>query len=82
MDTSIKQIEPFLVDAKEAGRLIGVSRTHFLEMEKSGRVGPESINLSCSVQRRFKRWKLSDLRIWADCGCPSRREWEERRKIS
>jgi len=82
MNIARKEVEPFLVDAQEAGRLLGISRTQFLELVKSGRVGPESINLGCHAKRQFRRWKVAELRQWVNCGCPSHREWTERRKIS
>jgi len=81
MDIPVKTIEPFMVDAKEAGRLLGISRTQFLALDKSGRLGPQCINLGNGSKNQCRRWKVIDLRQWADRNCPSRREWAERRKF-
>jgi len=80
MDTLTAQIEPFLVDAKEAGRLVGVSRPQFLALDKSGRIGPQSINLGNGCRNQCRRWKIAELRQWAAWSCPSRREWLERKE--
>ena len=75
------QVHSFLVDAKEAGRLIGVSRSQFLALDKCGRLGPQSVNLGYGVQRQCRRWNVNELRKWTEHRCPSRREWIEGEKI-
>jgi predicted DNA-binding transcriptional regulator AlpA len=77
MDAVIKEIEPFLVDAEFAGRLIGVSRTHFLRLDRTGRLGPSCIKLG-----RCRRWSTSQLKEWMSSGRPSRRAYmlRQRRK--
>jgi len=64
-------MSPALVDAEEAAAVCGVSRSHFLAMDKSGRLGPRAIKLG-----RSSRWSADELRDWARAGCPPRIEWE------
>lgn len=75
-------MDSFLVNAKEAGRLIGVSRSQFLVLDKSGRLGPQCVNLGYGARRQCRRWNTNELREWTDCGCPPRQEWMERRKLN
>lgn len=76
------QVHSFLVDAKEGGRLIGVSRSQFLALDKCGRLGPQSVNLGYGSQRQCRRWNTDELRNWVNSDCPTRREWTEKRKIN
>jgi len=64
-----------MCDAKEAGRLLGVSRTQFLALDKIGRLGPQCVNLGYGAKRQCRRWNTGELKQWAACNCPTRREW-------
>lgn len=75
-----KKSNPFLVDAKEAGRLLGISRSQFLAIDKSGRLGPESVNLGYGSKRQCRRWSVKELHQWTEHGCPGRQEWQNRIK--
>jgi len=70
--------ETFLVDAQEAGRLLSVSRTQFLSLDKSGRLGPVSVNLGYGAKRQCRRWRINELREWVEHGCTPRPEWLKR----
>jgi len=73
-------VEPFLSDAKDAGKLIGVSRSLFLQLDSNGRLGPESVSLGNGTKRQCRRWNTEELKQWADAGCPSRQEWRKRKE--
>jgi len=69
------QTESYLVDARESGRLIGVSRSRFLQMDQTGRLGPESVSLGNGTQRQLRRWNRLELLSWINADCPCRTEW-------
>jgi predicted DNA-binding transcriptional regulator AlpA len=73
-------MEMLLVGAQEAGKLLGISRSQFLALDKAGRLGPECINLGSGVKNQCRRWKTADLQEWVESDCPSRRVWTERKK--
>ena len=64
--------EPLLVDAREAARLCGLSRSSWLALRAQGRV-PRSIRLGRRVL-----WSTAELSAWVDAGCPVRDVWEAR----
>ena len=70
-------LEPLLVDAKEAGRLLGISPRHLAGMHSSGRLGPLPIALG-----RRRLWRTAELADWVDAGCPPRWEWCERQNVA
>lgn len=76
------QLYPYLVEPKEAGRLLGISRSQFLALDKDGRLGPQAVNLGYGAKRQCRRWNTDELSRWVSSGCPSRREWVEREKIN
>ncbi|MBA7614820.1 hypothetical protein ES703_22094 [subsurface metagenome] len=76
------QLYPYLVEPKEAGRLLGISRSQFLAIDKSGRLGPQAVNLGYGSQRQCRRWNTCELRNWANSGCPTRQEWAEKMKVN
>ena len=63
---------PALLDTEGAADLLGVSRRYLQQMDRSGRLGPQSIRLG-----RCARWSRAELEAWAAAGCPPRREWAE-----
>jgi hypothetical protein len=44
-ESNNNQLYQFLVEPKEAGRLLGISRSQFLAIDKSGRLSHQSVNL-------------------------------------
>lgn len=76
------QLDAFLVEPKEAGRLLGISRSQFLAIDKSGRLGPQAVNLGYGAKRQCRRWNTDELRNWVNGGCPTRQEWVEKKKIN
>ena len=71
---------PLLLDAEEASRMLGISRSNFYALLSSGRIGPEPINLGKRVL-----WKRTDLELWVENDCPNRQKWlliKEDRKIT
>ena len=64
-------LEPLAVDVATAARLIGVSRSHFLALEKQGFVGPRPIE---NFGKR-KLYSVEELRRWVAVGMPRRAEW-------
>ena len=69
-------IEPSLVNSGDAARLLGVSRAHFYRMLKSGRA-PGPVRLGGAV-----RWRLNELRAWADAGMPPLNRWRAMQGVS
>ncbi len=76
-EAQVKQVEPLLVGADAAGRILGISRRHFATMESDGKIGPMPISFG-----RRKVWKLSELKLWVDGDCPRRdsAEWKQIRE--
>lgn len=62
--------EPFLVNAAEAARLCGISRSLWWSMHSAGAV-PLPIKLSHRTL-----WRAEELRRWTESGCPSRAKWQ------
>ena len=59
------------VNAAQAAKILGISRTLLYQMNSSGRLGPMPIKLSS----RCTRWSVNELVQWVDAGCPARRQW-------
>ena len=73
MNTGTIQItlEPLAVNVEVAAKLIGVSRSHFLSMEKSGKIGPKPIE---GMGKRCL-YCVDELRRWTAAGMPRRADW-------
>lgn len=65
-------IEPLAVDSTTAARLIGLSRSHFLALEKTGKIGPAPIE---NLGKRCL-YSVDELRRWTASGMPSRSDWQ------
>ena len=61
---------PLLLTPEEAAQLLNVSRSHFLTLDKLGRV-PAPVRLGRAV-----RWRRHELERWIAHGCPPRNRWE------
>ena len=64
-------MEPELLNARQAAKLLGVSERHFWTMEATGRLGPALHRLG-----RCRRVSASELRAWIMAGTPSRERWQ------
>lgn len=60
---------PMLLDAREAARVCGVSRSHFLAMHSAGKV-PLPVRLG-----RRTLWRGAELAAWIEADCPARDRW-------
>jgi len=67
-------LPPLLVDAKTAAKLLSIGKTKFYELDRAGRL-PCPIRLGHAV-----RWNAAELAAWTAAGCPSRLEWEARKR--
>ncbi len=59
-------IEPLLVSAEDAARLVGISRSKWYQLYNEGRT-PEAIKID-----RRSLWRVSQLRDWVAGGCKPR----------
>ncbi len=62
--------EPLLVDAASVGAMFGISRNMVWKLHSTGRLGPLPVRLG-----RCTRWRLCELRMWVEAGCPTRDQW-------
>lgn len=58
------------VDAVRAGKLVGVSRAHWLRLVRTGRA-PAGVRLG-----RRRLWPVRELESWLAAGAPPRERWE------
>jgi len=73
--TEATQTEKLLLDAKEAARLCGVSRSLWFRLHSSGR---------CPLPVRLGRrtlWRRAELVRWVESGCPERLKWENLKRF-
>ncbi|MCK4340805.1 MAG: helix-turn-helix domain-containing protein [Phycisphaerae bacterium] len=63
-------VEPELLRAPQAAKLIGVSQSFFYSMIRTGKLGPMPLRLGGAV-----RWRKIELRKWVNAGCPPRARW-------
>lgn len=64
---------PILVSARQAAALLGIGLRTLRTWDAAGRL-PEPVRLSPGCVR----WRLAELREWADAGCPDRETWAAR----
>jgi predicted DNA-binding transcriptional regulator AlpA len=67
-------LEPLLVGAREAGRLCGRSEASWWRDHAAAHC-PRPVRLGGRTL-----WRVEDLRMWVELGCPSRSEFEARRR--
>ena len=66
-------MDSLLLSATKAAKLVGVARSTFYELHRTGFLGPEPVRLGkCSM------WSRSLLEDWVQAGCPVREEWLSR----
>ncbi len=68
-------LESIAVNARQAAALFGLSERAWRRANSAGLV-PASLKISGAV-----RWGLRELRLWAEAGCPSRAQWDARKKL-
>ena len=66
-------IEPLLADSETAAKLLGISKRHFLSMEKDGKIGP----LPVVYFGRRILWSVAELKEWVQQGCKNRDQWSQ-----
>ena len=71
MESKLKHIEPLLVGAVGAAKLVGVGKSLFYEMASTGRLGPMPISLT----GKKKVWLRKELECWCEHRCPPREQW-------
>jgi predicted DNA-binding transcriptional regulator AlpA len=69
MNADPQTIEPILVNATGAARLLSVSRSKFYQMNSAGLV-PMPIYLGGCA-----RWSIEEIRGYVRAGCPGREQW-------
>ena len=67
--------EPWLIDARAAAALAGVSKRTWLRLDQAERV-PAPVRLGRSV-----RWSRPELERWIELGCPARRRMPTRKGV-
>lgn len=70
-------IEPVLVDAGGAAKMLGISRTLLYQINSDGRLGPKPIRLG----NRCTRFVVAELKRWAESGCVSREQWLKEKAV-
>lgn len=68
--------KPQLLNIKEVAAMLHVSQRHLWRL-KAARKLPKPVKVGECV-----RWLLSDIEAWLSMGCPSRREFEQRKIAS
>jgi predicted DNA-binding transcriptional regulator AlpA len=70
----LHETETFLVNAREAARLCGISRASWYRLHSSGRC-PLPVRLGNRTL-----WRRQELEAWVKAGCPARQKWEDLKK--
>lgn len=70
----LSQPERLLIDAKEAARLLSLSKSTLYSCLSAGML-PKPVRLGRSV-----RWSLEELRDWVRAGCPPNERWERSKR--
>lgn len=73
--TGVAAEAPLVLDAREAARLLGISRSTFLKLHAAGKV-PMPVRFGRAV-----RWRREEMNEWLAAGAPSRARWLELVKV-
>lgn len=65
-----QDVKGFLIDTKQAAKLLAVSPRTVWQMENDGQM-PAAIRIG----GRAVRWGYEELQAWVNAGCPRRSEW-------
>ena len=74
-DADLQTLEPILVNATGAARLLSISRSAFYSKLSAGLI-PPAIYIGDSP-----RWSVEDLRLWVKSGCVSAEQFAAMRVI-
>jgi hypothetical protein len=66
------RLKPLLVPAKTAAAICGKSLRTWRTWDALGLI-PRPVRI-----KRSTLWRLDELKLWTDAGCPARQEWELR----
>ena len=77
-NVSVK-IEPVLVGLEDLAAMLGLSASTIKQMDRSGRLGPISIQVQ-TIKRRL--WRVDEVRAWAQAGFPIREKWQKLKELS
>ncbi|MGD0572332.1 MAG: helix-turn-helix domain-containing protein [Sedimentisphaerales bacterium] len=69
MTADLQTLEPLLLRADQAARLLGISRSAFYSKVSSGLI-PPAIYIGDSP-----RWSVEELKSWTQNRCPSAERW-------
>ena len=61
--------------AKDAARMLGISRAQFWKLPSAGKV-PLPVRLGSKAPR----WSVAELSAWLSAGCPDRQTWQRIRE--
>jgi hypothetical protein len=70
----IVRIEPIFVGIEDAAAMLGISVTTFKDMDRVGKLGHLPVHIN-TIRRRL--YAVSELRQWAEVGCPIREKWQK-----
>lgn len=72
MDITTTPIDPGKLEsaAKDAARLLGISRAQFWKLHAAGKLPPPVY-----LGTKAPRWPADDLRAWLRAGAPDRQAW-------
>ncbi|TKJ32305.1 MAG: hypothetical protein CEE38_23395 [Planctomycetes bacterium B3_Pla] len=66
-------IKPQLLKVKEVAAILHVSQRHLWRLKAAGKL-PKPVKVGECV-----RWLLGDVEAWLEMGCPSQRQYENRK---
>jgi predicted DNA-binding transcriptional regulator AlpA len=77
MDTHATPLDAdrLAVTARDAARLLGISRAQLYRLHSSGRLPPPVY-----LGTKAPRWSVAELRAWLAAGCPDRQAWRRLRE--
>ena len=64
-------ITAFVVEARIAAQLCGVSRSTWFALKAAGRI-PRPVRIG-----RRTLWRVDEIKAWLDAGCPPLHRWEQ-----
>lgn len=70
-----KTVAPIAVNADDAAAMFGLKAKTWRRLNSAGEI-PNALTIGGSV-----RWRVDELRAWAEAGSPSRAEWNAQREI-
>jgi len=73
-DLAMKTSNATLVNANELARMLSVSVRHIWRLKASGKL-PKPVWIGGCV-----RWRVDDINLFIEMGCPSQREFETRKR--